>query len=222
MSYGEHERQQKACWQRRATQLCLRPSDGVATHVRRRLDRWPLGSLPGHRPQRLLSNLSSISSLVPPRVLSAVMRTAFNGWCTAQRFQKHSSCIFGCDSSQDSIEHYSSCSQFLLLGERHLQLRPPPPGARLAHFIGLGFDRHPTPEYVWPPASPQAALLAVRAIATYALYRTHNACRFTINNAKEAMQAFPAFVHEVIKGHSKARSLLTQAHPARLSTSPGP
>ena len=213
MQHGGHARQQKAGWQKRATLLCLRPASVVDTHIRRRFDRWPLSSLPGHRPSRLKSNLASISSLVPPRIIAATVRTAFNGWCTARRFQASGSCIFGCDGGYDGIEHYANCAQFFSLCQRHLQLKPPPVGARLAWFIGLGFDLHSSPDFEWPPASPQAALLAVRAIATYAIYRTHNACRLTISKGEEACQAFPAYVQEAIRGHSKARSLLTQAYP---------
>ena len=50
--------------------------------------------------------------LVTPRVMSAVLHTLFNGWCTRRRFQNRvSGCLFGCaaDTSEDSIEHFVHC-----------------------------------------------------------------------------------------------------------------
>ena len=46
----------------------------------------------------------------PPSVVAAVLKTCLNGWCTARRFgQPHSTCLFGCDDAEDSLEHYLKC-----------------------------------------------------------------------------------------------------------------
>ena len=174
---------------------------------------YALPTVFGLRPGSLRSNLASIAPLTPPRVLAAVLRTACNGWCTAHRFQRRGGCILGCSDALDKIEHYAVCPHFANLCQRHLQLQRPPPDSRLAFFVGLGFDRHPSPTFSWPSSSPQGALLAVRAIASYALYRVHNACRFQLGTGSEAREAFPAYVQDAVQGHAAARGLLRSAHP---------
>ena len=70
--------------------------------------------------RRAHKNLLRLASLVPPRVSSAVIRTQWNSWCTACRFQhKYSAvdkCLFGCADAHDNIEHYSRCGIALSCG----------------------------------------------------------------------------------------------------------
>ena len=82
--------------------------------VRRRLDRWRIGALPGHRPQRALRVFQVLTGKVPPRVLAALLGTLFNGWCTGRRFQQQgSSCISGC-AAEDSPELSKKDNKFTL------------------------------------------------------------------------------------------------------------
>ena len=72
-------------------------------------------------PERISSivtrRLQWLQTLVPAKIRSAALRTLFNGWSTARRFQYPSSmqhiCWLGCGSCTrdggDSLEHYSCC-----------------------------------------------------------------------------------------------------------------
>ena len=65
--------------------------------ARARLARWPVPVELGLCPIRLQRNLEAICDLVPPRVLTAVWRTAWNGWCTTRRFQQGPApCVLSC------------------------------------------------------------------------------------------------------------------------------
>ena len=68
----------------------LRKSDTPVAmrHVRRRLERWQIDLLPGHRVSRWLKGIHTLATLVPPRVVFARVNVALNGWRTARRFQK--------------------------------------------------------------------------------------------------------------------------------------
>jgi hypothetical protein len=82
----------------------------VEERFRVKLARWGLPTPIGILSRRAKNRFVHLSSLVPPRVLSAVFRTLWNGWCTARRFQRVSPCCLGCDDiAQDSIEHYCRC-----------------------------------------------------------------------------------------------------------------
>ena len=92
----------------------LRVRSSVWVHpevrFRKKLLRWqlpaPLGIIARRAPRRF----KHLSSLVAPRVLAAVFRAVWNGWCTARRFQKDAPCCLCCSASaMDSIEHYAQC-----------------------------------------------------------------------------------------------------------------
>jgi hypothetical protein len=60
--------------------------------------------------RRLVHHLPRLGKLVAPRVISTILRTLYNGWCTARRFQGSSCCKLGCPyQGTDSIEHYAQC-----------------------------------------------------------------------------------------------------------------
>ena len=65
-------------------------------HLRHRLDRWVMQTLPGRRLPRVERTLDAISSLVNPRVLSSYIRLLCNGWMTSRRFQGRAFCPFRC------------------------------------------------------------------------------------------------------------------------------
>ena len=67
----------------------------------RRAVEWPAGRVMG----------AKCPKLIPPRVSAARIRTAFNGWVTARRFQGRVSCCLDC-GGDDSIEHDALCATF--------------------------------------------------------------------------------------------------------------
>jgi len=183
-----------AGWQARAYALhrgdCPAP---LLLHVRRRLDRWRVTALPGHRTARLLEGLAAIKSLVPPRVIAARVRAAFNGWPTRRRFQQRGQCCLDCGVEEDSVEHYAVCAVFHRLCGRLLAL-PRPAVDELGSFLGL--QRTGRTE------------LAKRALASYALYRTLIGVRCGLLRPPEFSDAFKAFLREGVRGHQAASALL--------------
>eukprot|EP00928_Gymnodinium_smaydae_P058733 TRINITY_DN41934_c0_g1_i1.p1 TRINITY_DN41934_c0_g1~~TRINITY_DN41934_c0_g1_i1.p1 ORF type:complete len:224 (+),score=0.97 TRINITY_DN41934_c0_g1_i1:2-673(+) len=106
---GDANEQSKVGFQRRISEMFLSDPSPAHVHIRRRLDRWSqMQTLPGIRPNHFLLNLKRLHKLVPPRVLAAVMRVAFDGLFTAARFQQQRRCIFGCEA-EDSTMHYTRC-----------------------------------------------------------------------------------------------------------------
>lgn len=85
-------------WQGRLTKLLRANQDehAASTHLRRRLDRWELPLLPGHRLPRAIALLAHLARVAPPRVWAAQFRLLCNGWCTARRFQQCLGCRLGC------------------------------------------------------------------------------------------------------------------------------
>ena len=85
------------------------------TRARAKLTRWKLD-----RPERVIGDrflrfMQHLKAGTTPRVQAAVMKTAWNAWGTARRFQvRHSPanrCMLGCEdhSAGDSLEHYDYC-----------------------------------------------------------------------------------------------------------------
>ena len=62
-------------------------------HLRRKLDRWSLATLSGHRVHKAISVSTRLGSLVRPCVLSAVLKALLGGWTTHSR----SPCLFKCE-----------------------------------------------------------------------------------------------------------------------------
>jgi len=94
-------------------------------HLRRKLDRWVLQTLPGRRLPRVERTLDAISSLVNPRVLSSYIRLLCNGWMTNRRFQGRGFCSFRCGVQEDNIEHFAKCKVVKFYFRRFLDLEPP-------------------------------------------------------------------------------------------------
>ena len=123
-------------WQRRVTNL-QRDSAGTPAllHLRRRLDRWPAATLPGHRLQRAQRRLQWMAARCAPRVVAAYLRLLCDGWCTKRRFQGRGPCHFGCGSNPDSIEHYAVCPVIARLLGREAEIVPRVPQRALDEFL---------------------------------------------------------------------------------------
>ena len=198
-----HAVQEREGWQARVRELLNpRGEDLARAHARARLDRWHSPTLPGHRVHRWLSTLRATSAWLPPRVKACQLRTAFNGWLTSRRMQGNGKCIFGC-RAEDSIEHYAFCQSFHHACARKLNLRKPPPECCLDDFLGIA------PHAAEPYQTPAMAA-AARAIAVYALYRTHNAVRHGAASTASA-DLFIGFLREATRGHAKALGLVASA-----------
>ena len=162
-------------WQARALEATRHPHSAAALgFLRRRLDRWQVHVLPGHRCRGLTASMKSIAALMPPRVLAAALGANLNGWMTARRFQHGGGCVLGCEGREDSVEHYSFCSRYHGCCRRFLRLEPPEAVHRLEDFLLL------KPASRWQHGGHHETgvrAAAMRALSVYALYRTHNALR---------------------------------------------
>ena len=178
--------------QRSFQKTCSLLLDSPATvlreiRLREKLQRWPLSIFPRCRASRAALVIDTLAKLVPPRVMAAVLRTWFNGWCTDRRFQKRGArnrgCIWGCRVEDgDSLEHYSVCPVIREFGVSTLRL---PSAAdsptRRAEFFMLT-----------PGVSKNPLVLQRAALRLTVAYRTHNITRnrvdVTDRLAKEMLQ----------------------------------
>jgi len=190
-------------WQRRVVRA-MRPDGAPAlAHARRRLDRWAIPLLPGRRVARLVNICGLIVAKGTPRIAAAFIRTAFNGWCTARRFQGRAGCLLACPGGHDSIEHYAVCPVFARFCAQRAGLATPAAERRLECFLNLGRsvllrrDLN-TPEH--------AHLL--RALAVYSLYRVQAAVRAGDLTPAAAPGALPHMLREGARGHAGLEALL--------------
>ena len=185
----------RRAWQRSARDVLLR--NAPANHlvfIRRRLDRWEVPLLRGRRTERFLKLLQRLHSLVPPRVIAAVVRTNFNGWCTKRRFGLTGGCIFGC-SGTDCIEHYSCCSAVHDFACKSFGLAPS--GNRLADFLLLEA----------PPGRLQRDDMVLRALRTATVYIAH--CRQCYSaRAQPDGAALHQIAVEIVRGHPCANAMV--------------
>ena len=141
-----------------------------------------------------------LRKLVPPKVLAAVLRTLFNGWCTRRRFQARGRCLFGCRMGADAVDHYIECSRLHQQGLRQLRLPIPADFAdRGALFLLLAA----------PSQLPDEALTR-RALLLSAAYRLHCAHRRRppIEDEETLRRALAQALKESARGHARAtRSL---------------
>ena len=154
---------ERAGWQGRVAVACRTGGNVLAwRHLRRRLDRWPVATLPGHRLHRALARLQRVAAGSAPRVTIAYLRTLCGGWCPSRCSRGQAPCLFGCGGRPDGVQHFAHCSVVRRLLTAGAGLTPPRAGRELDLF--LGFD--------WPDAESIAWSRAL-----YALYRIHNSLR---------------------------------------------
>ena len=201
---------QKEGWQAKATRILRAAArHSAAAHVRRRLDRWQLPTLPGHRPVAWSHTLSLSAPLLPPRVQACQIRTAWNGWCTARRYQQNRGCLFNCSRGEDSIEHYAFCSEFHSLCRRHLGLTKPPAEFCLGDFLGTLPYVNSLPSHC-RSATATADAAALRAIGVYALFKVHNAWRYGLPS-DDCPAALRGYIRAAVVGHTRSQRLVQLA-----------
>jgi len=184
--------------------------DPVA-RTRFKLTRWNLSGLPGATADAFLKSMDRVKQFLPPKVASGILRTAWNGWCTKDRFQQSGPCLFGCGSftQADSLEHYAGCSVCVGFLRKHLHVR----GAiNRGHLIVLGANsgRHRDEDIV---------RLAVWA---YVLYKTFNHIRHRQGmtlSTKDLESYMASIMWEGVAGHEQAERYLRACwdEGARLS-----
>ena len=161
--------------------------------LRHKLARWQLPVFPRIRAMRAARIVPRLRRLVAPRVLAAVLRTWYNGWCTRRRFQGRGRCVFGCGLGADSVDHYMCCSRVHGVGQRQLRLPVP------ADFMERGVL------FMLLAASSQLSdeTLVRRALLLTAAYRLHCAHRREQPFADEGVlgRAFSQALKEAAAGH---------------------
>ena len=126
-------------WQKRCTILFSRPDPRcLDRHLRRRLDRWTIPALPGHRIRRLQSALRRLGPLVPPCVWAATLKAMMDGWTSKDRARCAAFCCFGCQEGSDTIAHYARCGEVTRLTSANLRLTEAPFEDKLEAFLVLG------------------------------------------------------------------------------------
>ena len=131
--------------------------------MREKLSIWRVQLFPRLRVTRALEVLKRLRRLVPPRVVAATLRTWFNGWCTARRFQGRDSCFFGCRLGEDSVHHYLRCVRLQDFGTARLRLPSEErPEARTLAALMLQ-----------PGSSMNDEVFTRRALLVAAAYRLH-------------------------------------------------
>ena len=139
--------------------LGARDTEGLFRHLRRRLDRLPLLTLPGRRVQRFEATLRRLGPMVPPCVWAAALKALLDGWTT----KPASPCLFGCQHGHDDLRHYAYCPVVARLYRAQLCLQQGPPASRLDEFLLLDGA---------PPRT-----FALRALGLCATFRATNAAR---------------------------------------------
>ena len=171
-------------WQRKATQIVRSVPKGTSTvHLRRRLDRWDVQALQGHRVGKVIRVMNEIGRTTAPKVQAAYLRTICNGWCTKRRFQLQSPCAFGCSAGEDSLEHFARCTKVRDLFFACLEVQLTTGPGALDDFLIL-HDR----AIIETPR---------RAEGLYALYRLHNGIRHNVFHFSDFEGAFRRFLQEV-------------------------
>jgi len=206
-----HESQRREGWQNRACDLLCtcNPSGALRRHLRRRLDRWRVEVLPGHRVERIIKVLRTLAASTPPRVWACMFRTVCNGWTSSRRFQKAGFCLLGC-RCEDSIEHYARCPVANHWFEKYAGLKSESPNNKLGLFLGLSLSGSQLAPILrgGDEAATAATLLG---LAVYALYKCILGVRHGNLSRDAAEDAFCSWIQSAAETNGTARSLLQRA-----------
>ncbi len=191
---------QKRCFQKTVRKkLDARTFIDATERMRHKLNRWNLEGIPAYTASRCIRALQQLTTWVPPRVCSAVLRTVWNGWCTRRRFQQRGSCCFGCGSfsHDDSIEHYAHCPVVWRCAKKCMRIHPT--SDHRGQFVVLGLNES---------TSCKEEVIA-RALWVYAAYRAHNILRFSpLAPGETADDLLKQLLKEGVMGHPDATAFL--------------
>jgi hypothetical protein len=191
---------QKGVQRAARTSLCQVLRVDPEQRLRKKLERWKLPLFPRIRAMRAVRVMKRLRSLVPPRVLAAVLRTWFNGWCTRRRFQGRGECLYGCACGEDSIDHYMRCNRLSSYGQTRLRLpTESSTGGQSLSFMLLEAT-----------SSVADATLTRRALLMAAAYRLHCKHRRSDGLSEEdtLRRALDQAIKESTLGHLKAMQQL--------------
>lgn len=177
----------------------------VTERIRHKMQRWKIQDLPPRvLTDRVTTLLSTLSTILPPKVTAAVLRTLFNGWTTARRSQRIGCCVFGCSpTAHDSLEHYATCPTVHTFGRKWLGLpHHDDPLQRRYDFITLGAHQH---------RSLDPDITIRKAIRIYATYRAVLTIKHSDNlSPQTASELLPQYARMAAMGHRRStRSLVT-------------
>ncbi len=137
---------------------------------------------------------------MPPRVVAALPRTWFRGWCTKKGFQQEGRCLFGCPLGADAVQHYAACRRIHTFGLQRLRL-PDEPGLqrRTVNFPFLG-----------PTGGMPDEELACKAFLVAAAYRMHCGARrgSRLQLQENSSRALGQGVKETVLGHAQSTRIL--------------
>ena len=173
----------------------MQTSTGLAhirTHLDRRLRKMPMNVLPGYRTTRAISTLQHLSNKVAPRVISALLRTLCNGWCTAGRFGQRTTCKF-CKRGADTLPHIARCGVVWKLMRDECGIQRPA-GGEFEALCCLSGDAQWRDQEGAPGSADAAACIQVQAL--FATYKLHNHLRHCALVEPEMPGAFRAFFNE--------------------------
>jgi len=173
--------------------------------MRKRLEKWPLDGWLHSITCRSFRVLSKLRALVTPRVMAAIYRLWWDGWCTKRRFSCRNSwsrCCFGCcQDDTDDILHYTVCPLLQEWGCRRLNI-PKVHGlrARRSKFMLLeeGLEKSPS----------MLCRCALRAAAAYA---AHNLHRQSLAPAEQVLASMEQTLKNMVEGHEVSSRFVTLA-----------
>ena len=186
----------------RRIRSCQPPT--MPQRIRDKLGRWEFLGHPRRTVEEFQVYIGVLRSLVPPRVLAAVISTAWNRWATERRWQRRwatsNRCVFGCKpEAEDSIEHYRHCSVVKEAHWKFLKIQPPLRESLLEIWV-LGRSQGSRSD------------LVRGALGAYATYRAFNQQKFgTAVPRQELLQLFGQFLKEGALRHLGAEAALRSA-----------
>jgi hypothetical protein len=207
---GPRNKMARKCFQKTIRKELVKKLEvNKVARMRFKLERWNLSGFPGLTASRFLCALEVVKTNLPPKVGAAVLRTAWNGWCTSRRFQQHGRCVFGCQSfiQEDSIEHYSGCAVGLFFLRQKLRFRE---RVDRGHLIVLGANSGNQSDETW----------CKLALWSFVMYKAFNHLRNRHGrdlDADEVIGLMGQYLSDGVAGHNGASRLLDNCWRQDLS-----
>ncbi|CAE8598073.1 unnamed protein product [Polarella glacialis] len=176
------------------------------SRVRAKLVRWNVPERGDIADRRILRNFALLAKWCQPRILTVYLKTLWNGWSTDRRLQSLRrsqnqpcrTCLLGCESAEDSVDHYACCSVFWKFA-----CAPRPVG------LGLQTELRSKSTFLLVRSGLREEDSVRIALGMYALYRVVNICRH--HNSTNCRFNFNTLLRLWSKrgaDHSKAKRLL--------------